>query len=222
VNEHRLFTKRRARYYTIGGGGQRLDEAWIVLHGLGQLASVFLTYFESIATPERLIVAPEALNRYYIMPSPSGRTADAKVGTTWMTRMDRENEIADYVDFLDAVYMETAVKAARVTALGFSQGVATATRWVTMGTSRVDRLIAWAGQLPPEVEATLLTRLSGGVTLVAGTEDEYATWIAEGDHAGRLEAAGIKPEIVTFDGGHRMDRQALENLVQSKSQPSDR
>jgi predicted esterase len=222
VNEHRLDTRRRARYYTTGGGAQQLDEAWIVLHGLGQLASVFITYFESIATPERLIVAPEALNRYYIMPSPSGRTADARVGTTWMTRMDRENEIADYVDFLDAVYMESAVKAARVTALGFSQGVATATRWVAMGASRVDRLIAWAGQLPPEVEATSLAKLSGGVTVVAGTEDEYATWIAEGDHARRLEAGGITPDIVTFEGGHRMDRPTLESLVQSKSQPADR
>ena len=104
VQEHRLVTTRRARYYTIGGDGgePQLDDVWVVLHGQGQRASVFLKYFESIAAPNRLIVAPEALNRHYIAPGASGKAADAEVGTTWMTRMDRENEIADYVDFLDA------------------------------------------------------------------------------------------------------------------------
>jgi dienelactone hydrolase len=119
VQEHRLVTTRRARYYTIGGGEQPLSEVWIVLHGLGQLASVFIKYFQSIASRGRLIVAPEALNRYYVAPGASGRTQDAKVGATWMTRMDRENEIADYVDFLDSVYRDGTPGAARVTALGF-------------------------------------------------------------------------------------------------------
>ena len=213
MQEHRLVTTRRARYYTIGGGEQPLSEAWIVLHGLGQLASVFIKYFQSIATPGRLIVAPEALNRYYVTPGASGRTADAKVGATWMTRMDRENEIADYVDFLDAVYRESAMGAARVTALGFSQGVATACRWAVMGNSRVDRLIAWAGQLPADVDPAVYAKLSGGITLVAGTADEYSAWIAEGNHDARLVAEGLKPRVVTFDGGHRMDRLTLDNLA---------
>lgn len=214
MDEHRLITKRRARYYTIGGGAEPLGEAWIVLHGLGQLASVFIKYFQSIATPERLIVAPEALNRYYVKPGTSGRTADAKVGATWMTRMDRENEIADYVDYLDAVYLETVPTGSRVTVLGFSQGVATASRWMAKGRSRIDRLIAWAGQLPPDVDPSVYLKLSGGVTLVVGSTDEYAPWIAEGNNGMRLEAAGITPTTVSFDGGHRMDRLTLDAIAE--------
>jgi predicted esterase len=213
VHEHRIVTKRRARYYTLGGGGQQVDEVWVVLHGLGQLAAEFIAYFRSIAAPNRLIVAPEALNRHYVTPGASGRTKDAKVGTTWMTRMDRDNEIADYVDFLDAVYGETVHQAAKVTALGFSQGVATACRWVAAGHFRVDRLIAWAGQLPPDVDPSVYARLSGGLTLVHGTTDEYATWIAEGDHNARLAAAGVMPRVLTFDGGHRMDRLTLDQVA---------
>jgi predicted esterase len=213
VEEHRLITKRRARYYSIGGGAEPLDEAWIVLHGLGQLASIFIKYFQSIATPERLIVAPEALNRYYVAPGASGRTADAKVGTTWMTRMDRENEIADYVEYLDAVYLETIPISSNVTVLGFSQGVATASRWIAKGTSRIDRLIAWAGQLPPDVDPSVYLKLSGGVTLVVGSADEYAPWIAEGNNGKRLEAAGITPTALSFDGGHRMDRLTLDAIA---------
>lgn len=215
MQEHRIQTTRRARYYTIGGGAASVDEVWIVLHGHGQLASVFINYFKSIATPGRLIVAPEALNHYYVEPGASGRTKDATLGATWMTRLDRENDIADYVDFLDAVWGETAAVAPRVVALGFSQGVATACRWVAMGKSRVDRLVAWAGQLPPDVDPSSFTKLSGGVMFVHGTTDEYATWIAEGDHTTRLEAVGITPEVVTFDGGHRMDRLTLDAIAGS-------
>ncbi len=213
MKEHRLVTTRRARYFTIGGGAQPLAESWIVLHGLGQLASVFITYFQSIATPARLVVAPEALNRSYIMPAGGGRTKDAKVGATWMTREDRENEIADYVDYLDNVWRETSQGAARVTALGFSQGVATAARWIAMGKSRIDRFVAWAGQIPPDVDPSAFAKLGGGLTMVSGTTDDLASWIAEGDHAERLAAVGITPRVLTFDGGHRMDRLTLEAIA---------
>lgn len=213
ITEHRILTTRRARYYTIGGGAQSASEVWIALHGLGQLASVFITYARSIATTERLIVAPEALNRYYVTPGGSGRTKDATVGATWMTRLDREHEIADYVDFLDAVYRETVPESARVTALGFSQGVATACRWIAAGRSRVDRLVAWAGQLPPDVDPAVYRTLTSGVTIVLGREDEYAPWIAEGNHQYRLTSAGVTHDVVTFDGGHRMDRLTLDAIA---------
>ena len=212
MQEHRLVTTRRARYYTIGGGTQPLAESWIVLHGLGQLASVFITYFQSIDTPDRLVVAPEALNRHYMMPEGGGSSRDAKVGATWMTRQDRENEIADYVDYLDAVWRETG-GASRVTVLGFSQGVATAARWIAMGKSRIDRFVAWAGQIPPDVDPSAFTKLSEGITIVTGSTDEYASWVADGDHVGRLAAVGITPRFLTFEGGHRMDRVTLEGIA---------
>jgi predicted esterase len=215
VKEHRLVTPRRARYFTIGGGEQPLAESWIVLHGLGQLASVFLAYFRSIATPSRLVVAPEALNRHYIMPADGGRTKDAKVGATWMTREDRENEIADYVDYLDNVWRETSQGAGRLTALGFSQGVATAARWIAMGQAPVNRFVAWAGQIPPDVDPSAFAKLSEGITIVTGQTDELSSWIAEGDHGGRLAAAGITPSVLTFEGGHRMDRLTLEGIAEN-------
>src|SRR3970282_2036078 len=114
--------------------------------------------------------------------------------------------VADYVDFLDAVYREAAAGGARGaapgfspwvwaarggggrggggaprgTALGFWQGVGTACRWIAMGKSRVDRLIAWAGQLPHDVDPSVYAKLPGGLTLVAGTTDEYSSWIPGG------------------------------------------
>lgn len=212
IAEQRISTTRRARYYTAGGG-QKIDDVWIVLHGLGQLASEFIAFFKTLATPTRLIVAPEALNRHY-MDGTSGRTKDQKIGATWMTREDRNNEIADYVEYLDNVWRQAAGSASRVTVLGFSQGVATAARWVSLGNSRVDRFIAWAGQIPPDVDPKAFARMSGGITMVVGSADEYASWIAEGDHDARFIAAGLTPEHRTFDGGHRMDRLTLESLAE--------
>jgi predicted esterase len=212
IVEHRIVTTRRARYYTTGGGEQ-LTEAWIVLHGLGQLASVFMTFFKTIATPTRLIVAPEALSRHYL-DGGSGQTKDPKIGATWMTREDRDNEIADYVEYLDNIWRETASSAPRVTVLGFSQGVATAARWASLGSGHIDRFIAWAGQIPKDVDPAVFAGMPGGLTTVVGTTDEYAGWIKEGDHDARFVAAGITPRHLTFDGGHRMDRLTLESIAE--------
>ena len=214
MEEHRLTTVRRARYFTEGAALGDAPEVWIVVHGFSQMAASFMTYCRHIASDERLVVAPEALNRFYVHAGAGGSRADARVGTTWMTREDRDNEIADYVDFLDAVYRETVPAGARVTVLGFSQGVATASRWLAMGQSPAHRLICWAGQLPPDLDlARLRERLAAPVVLVQGTQDEFAAWVTEGGNLDRLAAAAIPVEEVTFEGGHRMDAATLTRLA---------
>jgi predicted esterase len=97
--------------------------------------------------------------------------------------------------------------------LGFSQGVATAARWIAMGKAPINRFVAWAGQIPPDIDPSAFRKLSEGITIVTGNADDLAPWIAEGDHAGRLQAVGIKPEHLTFEGGHRMDRLTLDAIA---------
>jgi predicted esterase len=215
VREHRLTTSRRARFYTWGGDDTAGEEVWIVCHGFGQLAAEFSKPFDRIASRQRLIVAPEALNRFYVDLGEAGSHTSARVGTTWMTREDRLNEIADYVEFLDAVYATTVPPEARVTALGFSQGVATVARWITMGNAHVHRFIAWTGQLPPDLDfAKFGVRLAGGrLVLVQGETDRFAQWVREDENQARLHAAGITFESITFSGGHRLDDEVLQRLA---------
>jgi predicted esterase len=219
VREHRLTTVRRARYYTLGGPGDALSpeppsDVWIAVHGFGQLAAPFGLDFAEIAAPDRLIVLPEALNRFYVEPGTAGSRADARVGATWMTREDRENEIADYVEFLDRVSALAVPAASRLTVLGYSQGVATAARWVVLGSTRVARLIVWAGQIPPDLDLRRLgAAVSEPVVLVTGSEDEYGAWIRQADNEGRLAAAGIPYAALTFVGGHRLDATLLAHLA---------
>jgi predicted esterase len=215
VEEHHLSTARRARYYTAGDSASP-DDVWIVCHGFGQLAAPFGRQFERLVTPGRLIVAPEALNRYYLGAGSSGSTPDARVAATWMTREDRDNEIADYVEWLDKVHARTVPDDARVTALGFSQGVATVTRWITLGSRVVHRFVAWTGQLPPDVDLSVLgARLRRPVVLVRGSTDRLGEWVRPAENASRLEAAGIPFEVVTFEGGHRLDDAVLDQIAAS-------
>jgi predicted esterase len=214
VKEVRLTTKRRARCY-VAGDPSSAREVWVVIHGYGQMAAEFIGAFEPLVSDQRAVIAPEALNRYYKDAASTGSHASTAIGTTWMTREDRDNEIADYVDFLDLVRDTMVAPGARVVVLGFSQGASTAVRWVTHGASSVDRLVLWAGSFPPEIDAARLRgRLPGPLLeLVVGSVDEFVEWIRVDDQRVRLEAGGFTVDLSIFEGGHRIDRATLQALA---------
>lgn len=204
---HRLRVLRTARYYMLGAA-ESPHEVWFVLHGYGQLAAYFIRHFRPLLDGTRCIVAPEALSRFYLSE------ASGRVGASWMTREGRLCEIEDCLGYLDALYDRLAADlpgGAAVHVLGFSQGVATACRWVARGHVPAGCLTCWAGSLPPELDLGALrgTRL----TLVAGTADDYATPERMADQRQRLDAAGLAYEVLSFDGGHRLDAGALQRLA---------
>jgi predicted esterase len=164
----------------------------------------------------RLLVAPEALNRHYIGPAVS---RDAPMGATWMTRAQREWDIADNVAYLDRLHERMRVRfagpTAPVTVLGFSQGGAAAVRWVAMGHVHPSHLVVWESSLPPDVDyRAMMARCPRmRVTYVCGTRDKFITSkVLEAQHA-LLREAGVPFEAVSFDGGHRLDDAALRALV---------
>src|SRR5439155_683249 len=126
MHEHHLSVSRTARYFTLGERSAAEAEVGFACHGYGQLAARFLEKLRVLDDGTRYLVAPEGLSRFYLSESPTER----RVGASWMTREDRLAEIADYVQYLDAVYQEVfgLLDRSQVTvhALGFSQGVATA------------------------------------------------------------------------------------------------
>jgi predicted esterase len=206
MQEHRFSTPRSARYFTLGSPEQA-SELWFVCHGYGQIASRFLERFRPLEAEGRCIVAPEGLSRFYLTESPTER----RVGASWMTREDRLYEIDDYVRYLDAVYTKLAPPQARVTALGFSQGTATVCRWTALGSSRIDRLIVWGGEVPPDLD---LKRLRvPNLTLVYGTRDEFFTPKIIAVTEARLREHKISYELVPFEGGHEIDEGTLRRLI---------
>ena len=219
-----IVTRRSARFYVLGGrdDGRAPAELWVVLHGYGQLARRFVRHFRDVAGPDRMIVAPEALNRFYVAgPADVRSHAEVPVGATWMTREDRDREIDDQRAYLDAVLDAvrtpwTADPAPRLVVLGFSQGVATAVRWVARAAATPDRVIAWAGSLPQELDADTARRaLAGRLTLVAGRADELLAPARLEAERARLATLGLEAPLVWYDGGHTIDGPTLSRLAGS-------
>ena len=218
AHEHHLTVPRTARYYTVGEIGDAVRSVWIVCHGYGQLAGSFARQFAPVDDGSRLVVAPEALSRFYLEDPTRGGHTSAAVGASWMTREDRECEIADQVAYLeglyDAIFARVPREQVRLTALGFSQGVATVTRWLARTRRTADRAVCWAGMIPDDVLASHERPWQPReLTLVVGSRDKFAVPVRVEQQHDALRAAGIPFTTLTFDGGHRLDDGVLRTLA---------
>ena len=211
--ERTLPIPRTARYATLGTLDESVRDCWMVCHGYGQLAANFVMEFEPLRAPGRLIVAPEGLSRFYLQGQ------SGPVGASWMTREARTHEIADYVGFLDTLYRHILAKTRRdglrLTALGFSQGTATVCRWAAHGQVRPDRIVLWGGPLLPDDEMRSAREQLAQIrfTVVVGTKDSYVAGDALRKEIARFEIFGIQHDVITFDGGHRLDADVLRQLA---------
>ena len=156
----------KARYFKIGQLDSKTKAIWIVLHGYGQLAQYFIRNFSFFEEHNICVIAPEGLSRFYLEDVQSrAQTGNNRVGSTWMTKENRLADIANYLNYLNALYAkEVGDSTLPVTVLGFSQGAATASRWVLDKKIRFDRLILWAGILPPDMD------FNSGKEILAGKD----------------------------------------------------
>ena len=83
------------------------------------------------------------------------------------------------VNFLDMVYIEImknySDKTVKVSVLGFSQGTATACRWLVNSKVKVDKLILWGGTIPPEINTEVSIKIleASNLSIVIGDKDEF-------------------------------------------------
>jgi predicted esterase len=219
IDEAHIAVTRTARYYTLGGDALSPRELWFACHGYGQLAQYFARHFESLEDGRTTIVVPEALSRFYFGDARRQHGSDAMVGATWMTREDRESEIADHVQYLDTLFAHIRSQKgrarSRVTVLGFSQGVATVCRWLARGSARADRVVLWGGKMPPDIfpiPADSPLR-AASLTLVVGSGDEFVTPLIASEQESRLRDEKLVFDVHRYDGGHTVDEGVLRALV---------
>ncbi len=210
MTEHHIEIKKTARYFTLGDLNTNTKQIWFVIHGWGMDARSFLSSFEPLLTKNIFFIAPEALNRFYVKGS------GGMVGATWMTREDRLNEIKDYIAYLDGVYTQFELAkypGLGVTALGFSQGASTSTRWVTETRNKIDRLIVYAGEVAPELFP--LNELSGLKKtknfFICGKQDEYFTMPLLSKMKDAYQEMNFTE--IEFEGKHVINTMALEYLT---------
>jgi predicted esterase len=214
--ERHLTVTRTARYQQLGEISATTRQLWLVAHGYGQLAEYFIRHFAHLHTADptgTVIVAPEGLSRFYLTGT-SGR-----VGAAWMTRADRLAEIDDqnrYLSQLLAQLLTQCPIGVRVTILGFSQGTATVSRWLTRNavTWRPHQLVLWAGDFPADIDDVaarqLLVQLP--VTLISGNQDEYVPADKLQEQADTLQQQGARVATLQFEGGHTLNREVLYQL----------
>jgi predicted esterase len=180
--------------------GSRETAPWIVgFHGYGENAAAHQAALERIPGSEHwTLVAVQGLHPFY--------TRSQEIVASWMTRLDRDEAIADNVAYVEkvvaAVRTELAVAGDPVFA-GFSQGVAMAYRAAAALPARA--VLALAGDVPPEIDVRRLPP----VFLGRGARDEWYTETKMASDLERLAQVGIVTTPVVYQGGHEWNEEIL-------------
>ena len=214
MTEHHLTVARTARYYTLGTFTDQTRQVWFCLHGFGQLATYFSRKFSGLLDAQTVVVVPEGLSRSYL------DNTYTRIGASWLTREDRDAEISDFVNYLNTLYDQLLAgqpsAPLHITVFGFSQGAATACRWIDNGHIHVDRLILWAGYFPNGLADLITpTRLAAVEThYVYGAQDELIQRLPDTDtYIDRLKAAVPTLLVTTYEGGHRVEPAVLQTII---------
>jgi predicted esterase len=180
-----------------------------LLHGYGQLAEYFIRKIQEASPEITTFVAPEGMHRFYLEGS-SGR-----VGASWMTKEARETDIRENTEILDRLHDQLLAEyqPKRVIVIGFSQGGATAARWIANGNITADVFVSWASVFPPDLSfpTETLAEKAHQRYFVLGTEDPYFDERAAEEAMTDYAALGFK--TVRFEGGHELNALIIEQLI---------
>jgi predicted esterase len=206
----------QGRYYKSSEININTKQIWFILHGYGQLAQYFIKKFRSLESENICVIAPEGLSHFYIENLESNGRKNNRVGASWMTRENRLTDIDNYINYLQQIYnKEIKDHSIPITVLGFSQGSATASRWLLSGKVNFKKLILWAGIFPPDMDFENGKQILKGkeITLVYGTKDPFLN----DERFSEMEALSKKLDThvhaITFDGAHEIDEPTLLKLI---------
>lgn len=206
---------RTARYYKLNNVSNSTKNVWIAFHGYGQLAEYFIKHFEELDSNENTIIAVEGLSRFYV----DGLTG--RVGASWMTKDERELEIKDQSNYINAVLQDCGINPkdenVNLIVLGFSQGTATAIRWMVNNTIRPKQLVMWAGSLPHDVDTSEHSYIFNGLSMhyAFGNEDQFLKDVDMDEKLQEMQKTGMNIQTWTFEGKHVMDKPTLAKIVNS-------
>jgi predicted esterase len=206
--KQKISITKTARYFSSQENGNHVREIVFVLHGYAQLADEFLASFDAVKRSDLLIVAPEGLHRFY------AKGSSEKVVASWMTKEDREDDIADYVNLLDTIYAEliaTNQSVEKIRVLGFSQGAATASRWCALSKNNFHELILYCGFFPPDLPPTGIPS-NIALTVLTASDDRFVS--AEQEKSQLEMMCKSRPDLrhIRFEGKHEIDSLVLRRI----------
>lgn len=207
--------EKKARYFQLGNPGNDTSIVWVVLHGYGMLSEFFIQKFKKLENKNTLILAPEALNRFYI------DTNYGRVGASWMTKDERQDDIKENIKYLnslmDQIIKEIGHNRFKINVLGFSQGGATACRWLFKSGLKFENLIMWAGDIPKDTltEENRLKWSDMNTHLVMGKKDELINEEMKAKFLKLVTDYKLDYKLTLYDGDHRIYPDVLMELIKS-------
>lgn len=210
-----LQIEKKARYFQLGNPGNNTSIVWVVLHGYGMLSEFFIQKFKKLENKNTLILAPEALNRFYI------DTNYGRVGASWMTKDERQDDIKENIKYLnslmDQIIKEIGHNRFKINVLGFSQGGATACRWLFKSGLKFENLIMWAGDIPKDTltEENRLKWNDMNTHLVMGKKDELINEEMKAKFLKLVTEYKLDYKLTLYDGDHRIYPDVLMELIKS-------
>ncbi len=201
---------KTARYFQLGEITPATTDVLIACHGYAQLANYFLKWFEPFDLKNTVIIAPEGLSRFY------WNGFSGNVVASWMTKVDRQNDIDDYVLYLDQVIDSLSLPSnIKLSALGFSQGGATVSRWIANSRYKFNNLVLWAAVFPDDIEVLSLKNLiPNPIQILFGNNDQFYNVEQIELLKKRLQKTEISIEFTDFIGAHKIYKEPLNNLYQ--------
>ncbi len=204
-NKHNILVSKTATYYTLGDV-KTAKTIWFVLHGYGMLAKYFIRKFNPILNGEVAVIAPEGLSKFYT------QGFYGRVGATWMTKEDREDEIKDYINYLnnlyDAILLENKNTATKINIVGFSQGGATASRWVADKKVIPTNFILWSSVFPDDMDFKVFGD-TFNTFILTGNNDEFATDKHLKKQQKILNNTKLNFKLIEFEGTHDIPKKVL-------------
>ena len=208
-----LTVSRKARYFQLGKPSNNTCTVWIVLHGYGMLSEFFIKKFKKLENDNTLIIAPEGLNMFYL----DGKYE--RVGASWITKEEREKDIKENISYLNSllevIYNEVGNRNITFNVLGFSQGGATACRWIFNSKIQVKNLILWAGDIPKDTLTVENKNKWESINthLVMGEKDTLINKKMRAKFIALVCDYGLKYKLTKYDGDHRVYPDVLVELA---------
>ena len=206
---------KTGKYSQIGKCSKKINNVWIVLHGYGMLSEYFIKKFDCIINETTLVIAPEATNRFYLGNNYT------RVGASWMTKLDREQEISDNILFLDKLFSiikkEIGHDNFKLNTLCFSQGGPTLVRWLMSNKLNTNSLILWGSDIPKDslVIENKSRWNSMNLKIVIGKNDEYINEEKKQEFIGVVKSYGLKYDLIEYEGSHKIIEEELKKIANS-------
>lgn len=197
--------QKTARYFLSKEPDEKIKKVIFVLHGYAQNADEFLESLMNLADEATLLIAPEGLSKFY------WKDFTSKPSSSWMTSLEREHEILDTMRYLTQVSQEVLSKLGNhpinFFILGFSQGAATASRFVAFSNLAFNALFLYGGSPAHDLQWQQLPKHLV-FHLIYGNQDPLVSEQSALETENNIQNNGFKVRRFVFNGRHKIEEEA--------------